>query len=305
MSLDENHADPLPYEPTDQELADLAALRALELPAPEPVSPTLASALAGIVPEAGSYPCRGRQALVDAGAGEPTFAGPKGEVLPRCPSRVELPGLCEACAVAVERQTRQTRIADVVRREIPRSFRWSRWDAPELVERTRRPVEQLKRIEAAFGDHGRGIFVGHAGSGKTSLACAWLRGVIGAWGNPKDARIFLAARPRFVAAKDLAAPSYLEGVAWIDLALSASALVLDDLGAELDGAAHDSGLAAQRRALVDRLIRSRHDRGLGTVVTTAIGTVGDHAKELARVYGDGIARRLLERAVVVRLGGAR
>ncbi len=104
-------------------------------------------------------------------------------------------------------------------------------------------------------------------------------------------------RARFVAVRNLLAGSYLEGVSWYELALSAGLLVLDDLGAELAGAPAGGGLAAQRIEVVSRLVCERHDRSRGHVVTTA------HDREqIAEMYGDGVARRIFEGAAVVRCG---
>lgn len=203
-----------------------------------------------------------------------------------CGAIVERPGVCGDCADRQVEHERRMATKQRVRREIPERFRWAHWDAPGLLEHVSAGPAKIDAARRACAS-GRAVLLGPAGAGKTSLACAHLRERIEA--DPMG-------RNRFLAAHDIASPSSLEGVSRLELALTASALVLDDLGAELAGAAADSGLAAQRSDAVVRLVRTRHDQGLGIVVTTAHGP-----EEVARIYGDGVARRVFEGAAVVRL----
>ncbi len=215
----------------------------------------------GIIPAPGAYPC----------------------INPRCSSVVERPGICDPCGDARAKAAEAKRIAERVRREIPLELQWSTWSNPELAERC---VTNVARAREAIEARGSAVIIGAAGLGKTSLAVAWLRERLEAGEE----------RARFVEAYNLAEPSYIEGLSRLDLALCASSLVLDDLGKELAGAPSDSGVAAQRVAIVHKIIRARHSQGLKTVVTTGYDQAG-----IARIYGDDIARRLFERAAVVRL----
>ncbi len=73
--------------------------------------------------------------------------------------------------------------------------------------------------------------------------------------------------------------------------------MLDDLGAELAGAAPEAGIAAMRREATLRVLHERYDQQLPHVITTP------HTKNrLADLYGDNIARRVYEGAAVVKLG---
>ena len=204
-----------------------------------------------------------------------------------CGRTVVRPGCCPDCGAVREEGARRARIRARIAREIPERFRWATLDHPLLGERITGAEGKACRLRAVE-PRSRVVLLGEAGSGKTTLACAWLRACIEA--DP-------AARHRYIAAHDLAAPGYVEGVSRLELALSAEALVLDDLGAELAGAGAGTGVAAQRIEAVVRLVRVRADRDLGMVVTTT-----HDAQGIAGIYGDGVARRLFEGATVVRCG---
>jgi hypothetical protein len=236
--------------------ATMVELGAIELP-----SRMATSDLDELLPPPGAYPCRGRC----------------GVIIPR-------PGVCSRCAGQLETDERSRAIRASLRREIPERFGWARWSAPELAQRV---AGGARRVDDARRALVRpcALLLGGAGSGKSSLACAWMREHIEAG----------VERVRFVPALELAGPSYIDGVSRLDLAVSASRLVLDDLGEELTGAM-GGNLAAQRIEAVVRLVRARHDQGLGLVVTT-----GRDQDWIARTYGDGIARRLFEGVAPVRL----
>ncbi len=194
-------------------------------------------------------------------------------------------GICDACADKAARAAAAAAISERIKREIPDRFKWARWydaDVPRVFQGWEAKAAEIRR--RIHGD--RGVIIGAAGSGKTSLACAWLRARIE---NGEE-------RARFVAAHDLMSPSYVEGVAVLELAITASSLVLDDLGEELAGAGAATGMASQRIDAVVRLVRIRHDRGLSMLVTT-----GRTLETVASVYGDGVARRIFEGAPMVKL----
>lgn len=231
-----------------------------------------------LIPTAGAYRCGGV---------------PRGS----CGVEIPFPGFCAPCVARAEQNERGGRIRAALRREIPERFAWARWGAAELAQRISGGARRCEAARKALSG-GRAVIVGGAGAGKTSLACAWLR-----------ERIELGIeRARFCAAHDLSSPSYLEGVSRLDLALSAGPLVLDDLGEELAAAAPGSREMAQRIEAVMKLIRARHDQGLGMVVTTGREAEdreinGRKIPGIATLYGDGIARRVFEGAQVIRLGG--
>lgn len=194
-------------------------------------------------------------------------------------------------------EDRARAILRTLKREIPPHFAWARWDVPELQARVQLASSSLadvrRALAARVGSAERVVIVGGAGKGKTSLAAANLAERI------KQG----ADQPRFVAARNLlAARSYPgtngiepKSVPWAALATAATQLVLDDLGAELTGAPAGGGLAAQRIEVVCRVLADRHDLDLGHVITTA------HEREkIAAWYGDGVARRVFEGALVIR-----
>ncbi len=74
-------------------------------------------------------------------------------------------------------------------------------------------------------------------------------------------------------------------------------LVLDDLGADLAGAAPEAGIAAMRREATIRVLHERYDQLLPDVITTP------HPKARLRdLYGYNVARRVYEGAAVIKLG---
>lgn len=105
---------------------------------------------------------------------------------------------------------------------------------------------------------------------------------------------FVPARMMSGGARDEDSAQHARTAEW------APALLLDDLDAVLGGAPPGSALAAVRIELLLSVIASRYDKSRGiTIVSTAM----DDA-ELRAAFGDGITRRLLERAVEIQMGGA-
>lgn len=223
---------------------------------------TIESVLAELVPAPSGWPCRGKS----------------------CSAVLDRPGICAFCVASAERDEKRARVATQIRREIPGRFAWAKWGAPLLPQRVRGGIGMVAHAQEKLTGGGRVTLAGAAGTGRTSLACAWLREQIESGREQRD---------RFVAAHDLAAPSHVDGVTRFDLAISADALVIDDLGEELFAAPAGGGVAAQRIEIMSKLIRTRYDRDLDTVITT-----GRDAATIARLYGDGIARRVFESTVV-------
>lgn len=233
--------------------------------------PTLGDVLAEALPRPGSYGC-------NAGCGQ---------VMP-------LPGICDECARRDAARALEQRVR-VWLRSIPARQRDVTWAALPSLEADRggsRVRGDLRGMRSRLNACDRGAIVGQAGSGKTTVAVAWLREQLEA--RPGD-------RVRFITSADLLRPEVgAEGGPHpLALALSADALVLDDLGAELEGASPGSGLLAQRVGPASRVVAERYERGRRTVVTT-----GFEPGALAALYGDRVARRVFEAAAVVRLGGA-
>jgi len=189
---------------------------------------------------------------------------------------------------------------------IPQRFRDARWGNladlrnDEGGARVSCPASHIHGIRAALGSNRRGVIVGPPGAGKTTIAGAW------AWHQ-----IALGVdRVRWFSAMKLLENTPREslvrpGVSTPPsaLALSAGALVIDDLGAELEGAPPGSGLLAQRMGAASRIIAERFDLGRATLITTGFDLDGTSmAPGIAQLYGERIARRVFEGAAVVRLG---
>lgn len=170
---------------------------------------------------------------------------------------------------------------------IPRRFDWADLESALMVDRVklRRPngdravqqrefVEVGERVLAAQ----RVVFVGPAGSGKSSLACACLRRRIphGFW---LSALRLGTARIQHSAGDGESA--------LVERSMAAPLLLLDEVGGETKTATN----------AVRDVLFARHDADLPTWITT-----GFTSKQLAETYGDGALRRIIEEAYVVKLG---
>lgn len=195
-------------------------------------------------------------------------------------------GTCRACAtkegIAI--------LEESLRVVIPASFVWARFGAPELTKRVRIKAAIEQAQNALDGNDGSTL-VGPAGSGKTSLACAMLA----AWvqrddlGNHAAQRAARALRftSAFALAKARSMAKLGDEAGPVRAAMDASLLVIDDLGAE----------PAYANSAIPEVIHERHAAGELTIVTT-----GFAAKDIADRYGAGIARRVFERAAIVKCG---
>lgn len=198
--------------------------------------------------------------------------------------------LCEACADAEERHGKIRKIEA----QIPASFAWARLGAPELGKRVGATKGQLRgAYDAAVVGRSSLVITGEAGAGKTSLAVALFRAVLerGLRGDASPANLRRAQRAAFVSAyalgRERARFPLGEGEApLVRRALSASLLVIDDLGSE-----PESSLSA-----VPDVVYERHAAGRPTWVTTWLTIEACGAR-----YGGGIARRIFEGAHVLGL----
>lgn len=183
-----------------------------------------------------------------------------------------------------------------VRATVPTSYRWAFDEPREESFVTRVNLAGWQEQLEKFASQRWVIFAGAAGSGKTSLAVAALRAAWEIQVSGPDVSEFDVAdakRMMFVHAHRL-------GVARIQhragdgeapdvaAAMRASVLLLDDVGSERDTA---------NNAVPD-VIFERHAEGRDTWITTGL-TV----PQLKARYGDGVTRRMLERALIVKLGG--
>lgn len=194
---------------------------------------------------------------------------------------------CDACEVARNRaDTEAKEIAArlaAVEEQIPVRYRWATVNSPELRRRVV-PEQAIARAVAAAGASSL-VLLGPAGSGKTSLACAVLRAEAsrrGIYAGTYTTAFALAKARQEHKLGDGEAPI-------IERACKARLLLLDELGAELG-----------RNTAVQEVFCARHDAELPTIYTS-----GQSVEELIQRYGDMVARRLLQGATVIHLGGKR
>jgi DNA replication protein DnaC len=190
---------------------------------------------------------------------------------------------CEAAEEARRERERAQRSAEQRLQStvatIPPKYVWASFDSDLLPSRVK-PSSAIARASSA-ADSLAFVLLGGAGTGKTSLACAMLRQAVlsrGARGRFVDTFALAKARQEHPLGEG-EAPA-------IEQAVNAKLLLLDELGAEF-----------ARNTAVQEVIHERHANELPTIYTSGFG-----ADELAKRYGDGIARRIFEGATVIRLG---
>lgn len=168
---------------------------------------------------------------------------------------------------------------------IPPAYVGAKLDAPWLVELV--GAQTIARChEAVTSPHV--AFLGPPGAGKSSLAAAMFR-VVAIAESSHGRLLGMRWMSSHKLAKARAGQALGDGEApLVEMALTASLLVLDELGGE------DPRYASA----VGEVLYERHEQALPTWVTTGVGS-----KEIAARYGGGIARRVFEGAAVFRLGG--
>jgi DNA replication protein DnaC len=210
------------------------------------------------------------------------------------------PNACQDCHDRWDHEREQARRADDRQRRIqshdaqilrasgtiPSRYDWARFGAPELRERVRM-AGAIDKAKAAV-DANWVVLVGGAGSGKTSLACAMMRAILDrpTWESPREERDraygALFAGAYWLAKARHEHPLGAGEAPPIKKAIEATVLVLDDLGLE-----------QARNTAVAEVIYERHAAERQTIITTGFGY-----SALAERYGDGIARRIVEKGRV-------
>jgi HAMP domain-containing protein len=165
----------------------------------------------------------------------------------------------------------------VLNRTIPQAFQWARFSAPELALRAG-PAAASGYREALWRTP-RLVFVGPAGSGKTSLAVACLRRWV--FENARAAAFFHACELGMARIQHPAGRGEPE---LVDRAVKWPLVLLDDLGSE-------RGIAG---CAVPDVIQLRHAAERPLWVTTGLSRTAVVAR-----YGAGIARRVFEGATVI------
>lgn len=202
-----------------------------------------------------------------------------------CPAPVERPGYCTACTKIRHEEEQAERRAQTLR-TVPRRYQWATGlDVPALTARVT-PASAIATARAATAAQSV-VLVGPTGAGKTSLAVALLMGRITQrhGGFFVDSRELVRARTEH-RLRDGGEAELVEHARGADL------LLLDELGAE-----RGVGLAED---VVGELVHERHAHERPTIFCTPFLSSAIKAK-----YGDGIARRIYERATVIPLGTAK
>jgi len=197
-------------------------------------------------------------------------------------------GWCKECCDALAEQGREEAakaVAACTLANIPKVLQWASFDAPELPRRVN--SEAIRRTMALAGKIGSSckslVFMGSAGTGKSSLACSLLREL------SAERRHVGMCLSTFDIAKARREQRLGRGEAEvIETACTIGLLVIDELAAEQS---RDTG--------VDEVIRARFNNEM-----TTIYTCGFTQEYVLQKYGDGVARRIFEGATVIALGGA-
>jgi DNA replication protein DnaC len=193
-------------------------------------------------------------------------------------------GKCPACV----RAEREAKALERVHGTVPKRFRWALTaDRPTLLGRVKASAELVDRA-VANPPAGNMVLLGDTAAGKTSLAVA----MFDAWARQDPLQ---RVGGEFVEAYWLAGARARHALGQgeaklVEDAMSATLLVLDDLGSEID----------DRRNVIADVIFHRHNEDLPTWITS-----GFSIEQLMGRYGSQVIRRIVENAKRVELGGKR
>ena len=199
---------------------------------------------------------------------------------------------CDPCAtqahaeqLASDAVQEASRLAMAFEGTIPKAYRWAAEGAPALRDRVTSPGSHPEALLARIGAaKACVVFVGPAGSGKTSLAVAALRKAFLALPTRGKPKYFHATKLGVVR---IQTPAGQGESPMVLAAMQARIALIDDLGAERQ---------TSNNAIPD-IIQWRHAEELPTWVTTGLTR-----SQIAERYSDGVARRLLDGAEIIRLG---
>jgi len=195
---------------------------------------------------------------------------------------------CEAKAEQARAREARERILGRAYRSIPGAFSWARVKDPFYLSR---PLHGAARAFAEEWRRGQGnvLLTGPTGRGKTACSIALLHRILDA-ARDRDLGVVAldyAKRIRYTSAQALCfarqgweqEPELIADAKW------ASLLVIDEWGPEVDS-----------KGALFEVINSRYEDGRQTILTT-----GMDRDSFVRRYGDALARRVIDRGLVVSL----
>lgn len=195
---------------------------------------------------------------------------------------------CGSCQWKKQEEDIQRRLDDSRRRNIlatiPAGMHWATFDDPNLASR----VSDKRHIDRArsTANAKRVVLLGPAGAGKTSLGVAMIQEAARLAGPDEYPPGVFCHAYRLGTCRIQTAAGTGESPLVVQ-AMRADVLLIDDLGSERQ---------TQNNAVPDVLFE-RHAEDRSTWITTGLS-----AKQIAERYGDGIARRVFEHAVIINLG---
>lgn len=197
--------------------------------------------------------------------------------------------VCERVAAAAKDREVRENILGRAYRSIPEAFEWARAGNP-IYEST--PLHRAGRTFAAAWRRGKGniLVTGPTGQGKTTCTIALLHRILDAARDMDRLNVIAldyAKRIRYTSAQALcfARQTWEQEPELISDAKWASLLVIDEWGPEVDN-----------KGTLFEVINSRYEDGRQTILTT-----GMSKEAFAKRYGDALARRVVERGLVVSL----
>lgn len=171
---------------------------------------------------------------------------------------------------------------------MPKSYRWATAEAPELIERVTDPRDSNGRpmpvaaLIALAPTTSRMLITGPADAGKTSIACAMLR----EWSRVNRLPATFVHSFRIGMARIQAKAGTGEAEI-VETAMRAPLVLIDDVGSENHTA---------NNAMLD-IVFERHAEDFPMWLTT-----GWTSQQIIARYGAGFLRRIVERALVVKVG---
>jgi DNA replication protein DnaC len=178
---------------------------------------------------------------------------------------------------------------------IPPKYRMAAFGSEELAARVKSPMA-IAATQRGLESTGI-VWMGLSGSGKTSIACAAIRGraveevsiAMHVGSNVRPTSMFVRASELAVASKH---QSLGEGMPeLVKQAISVDLLVIDELGSEP---------RSPHWTDVEDVVFARYEQDRATWYTT-----WTDADDITKRYGDGFARRVFEKSLVIDCGASK